>query len=84
MPPRPTDVPGLGNDLEVRLGIEQQLQPAAHHLMIVGEHDPHRLLRAELLSARSLLISHLANVTISPGRHASATRRSAATRTIRL
>ena len=34
------DVACLRHDLEVALTVEQQAQPAAHHRVIVGEHDP--------------------------------------------
>ena len=30
----------LGDDLEVRLGVEDHLQPVAHERMVVGDEDP--------------------------------------------
>ncbi len=37
------DVPCLGHDLEVALALEQQLQPAAHDDVIVGQHNADRV-----------------------------------------
>jgi hypothetical protein len=42
---RPRDglgaVGGLADDLHVHLAIEQQLEPAADHAVVVGDHEPH-------------------------------------------
>ena len=40
---RGLDVAGLGDHLEVVLGVEQQAQGAADDRMVVGEHDRDRL-----------------------------------------
>ena len=53
--PGALDVARLGDDLEVRLAVEQQPQAAAHDRVIVGEHDPDRLWRASLGLWRGLL-----------------------------
>ncbi len=39
-PPGRVDVAGLGDHLEILLGIQQQMQAAAHDLVIVGDHEP--------------------------------------------
>ena len=36
------EVSGLRHDLEILFAVEQQLQTTTHHLVIVGEHEPHR------------------------------------------
>jgi len=36
------DVAGLGDDLKTGLGVQQQLQPAAHDRVVIGEDDPNR------------------------------------------
>ena len=36
-------VAGLGDDFEVRLGVEQHPQPAAHDRVVVGDDDPRQL-----------------------------------------
>ncbi len=59
--PRLLDVTGLGDHLEVRLFVEQQAEPAAHHRMIVSEHDPDRL--AGGVCARVVRVGHAANAT---------------------
>src|SRR5947208_16679354 len=37
------DVSGLGHDLESAFGLEHLSQPATHHRMVVGDHNPDRL-----------------------------------------
>jgi hypothetical protein len=37
------DVACLGDDLEIRLAVEQHPQPAANDRVIVGEHEPYLL-----------------------------------------
>jgi len=34
------DVPGLGQDVELALCLEQHPQAAAHHRMVIRDHDP--------------------------------------------
>ena len=50
---RRLDVADGGDDLEAVLGLEQQLEPAAHDGVVVGEHDPDRCsVRGRLLHRR--------------------------------
>ena len=43
-----TDITGLRDDLKVRLSLEQQLESAANHLMIVSKHNLQHRLRRQL------------------------------------
>ena len=43
VPDRGVGVAGLGNHLDVGLGLEQEAQRASNHDVIVGEHDRDRL-----------------------------------------
>ena len=44
------------SDLEVLFAVEQQLQTAPHHLVIVGEHEPHRRRRPSVCVGDSSLL----------------------------
>ena len=77
--PRALDVAGLRHDVEVGLAVQQHAQAAAHHGVVVGEHDPDAFLLggrrffavepARAMAAPSLLLSHH-RVDIHPARGA--------------
>ena len=56
--PRLVDVAGLRDDLELRLLVEQQPQPAADHRVIVGEHDADHRRRLLSVVPRRLSLGH--------------------------